>query len=229
MRIRHRFCFARHLNWNRLGILIALAGIVSLVSCSDDSDCSSPYYAEVTARLDSARYLVQTKDSLLRGAVAGSEEKRVRHSLGESMGSWNLWESKPRVRSYVTDLVGTLVVGGRLGLIDTLVFYEVDSVGVLPGDGRSAAVRLEFRSVLGDAPPYYDSYATSRIGDSATIHWNLHGKVECSLPLETPLDDQTAFSCKLDATGERNTAVHLEIKVVKYRYEYECSNGNSIP
>lgn len=212
----------------RVGFLASLTLAVSLSSCSDDSTCTSPYYATVASTLDSVRYVVRTPGGTVHGRVVGEEETRVRNFLGGPSWGPSTWGSKPRVRSHLASLVGTLVVGGRLGHADTSVYYEVDSVSVLPGDGRSAAIRMEFRSVVGSVIPYYASHAASDLADTSATYWNLRGRVECSLPIEADLAKQDGFTCVLDAAGEEATSLRMGLQVSKTRDEYPCSEGNVV-
>jgi len=196
--------------------LAVLAFAMSLVSCSDDSMCFYGDYAGVRSSLDSSRWFLRAHDTVVHGTQVGDSERRIQNQVE---GGWYTWPSRPKVRIYVNELRGELLVGGRLGLPDTTIGYEVDSLGVLPGDGRSAAVRMEFRSKIGRR------YAAM---DSNTTYWNQRGTVHCTLPIDADLAAESEFSCALDLTGEHETAFHLAFHVVKDHQEYRCPTGNVV-
>ena len=216
----------------RLGHLALLGTMMVLMSCADDEMCTSGAYASVDARLDSALWIYRTGDSSVRGRVAGGDESRIRHWME---GGWYTWASRPTVRPYITDLAGQIVVGGRLGHRDTVVYYDVDSVGILPEDRRKAGIRLQLRSTL-ESPGgyYYTAGGPYGVGDSTSTYWNLRGEAECTLPFDAAVEQGASFSCTLRATSSDGLAFHMTLGVVSHGpSEYNCTNqiaeGSSAP
>jgi hypothetical protein len=211
-------CF-RHLRH-----LALVATVMGLMSCSEEEDkmCSSSPYAAMDARLDSAVWTYRVGDSALRGRIAGADESRIRSGIE---GGWNTWTPRQTIRPYVSELSGQVVVGGRLGHRDTLVYYAVDSVGVLAEDRRKAGIRLQFRSTLSTTEgTYYGLHAIQGGGDSLSTYWNLRGQVECTMPLDAGLEQEKSVSCSLRATSPDGLAFHMTLGVVHHGpSEYKCS------
>lgn len=203
--------------------LFLVAALLGLTSCANDNMCSIDAHAAVDARLDSAVWTYRAGDSSLRGRIVGSDESRIRHWID---GGWYTWASRQTARPYISDLSGQVVVGGRLGHPDTLVYYAVDSVAILAEDRRKAGIRLQFRSTLATPGGYYSygPYATQGGADSLSTYWNLRGQAECTAPLDAALGQESSFSCSLRATSPEGLAFHLTMDVVNHGpSEYECS------
>lgn len=204
----------------RLVHLALLGTMMGLVSCADDEMCTSGAYSSVDARLDSAVWTYRVRDSSVRGRIGGGDESRIRHWLE---GGWYTWASRPTVRPYVAELAGQIVVGGRLGHRDTVIYYDIDSVGILPEDRRKAGIRLQLRSTLENSGGYYYSGVYNG-GDSTSTYWNLRGQAECSLPIDASMEQGSSLSCILKATSADGLSFHMTLGVVYHGpSEYECS------
>lgn len=205
----------------RLRPLFLGAALMGLTSCADDNMCTSGAYANVDARLDSAVWTYRVRDSSVRGRIAGGDESRIRHWMD---GGWYTWPSRPTVRPYVTELAGQIVVGGRLGHRDTAIYYDIDSMGILPEDRRKADFRMQFRSTLENPGGGFYSGIPDGGGDSTSTYWNLRGQAECSLPIDASLEQESSFSCTFRATSPDGLSFHMTLGVVKHGpREYECS------
>ena len=208
----------------RLGSFVLVAALSGLVSCADDDMCTVDAHASVDARLDSAVWTYRAGDSSLRGRIAGRDESRIRHWID---GGWYTWASRQTARPYVSDLSGQVVVGGRLGHPDTLVYYAVDSMAILSEERRMAGIRLQFRSTIATLGGYhsYGPYATQGGGDTLSTYWNLRGQAECTVPLDAALGQESSFSCTLRTTSPEGMAFHLTMDVVNHGpSEYNCTN-----
>jgi len=216
---RSRCKYRRSRWWISKAVLGPIAVAASLVSCAEDKTCTSQAYDSKNTTLDSLAWMVGPDDSTVaRGSAADSGEDRVRNWLGNG---WDGWDPMvlPNLHAYVSNLTGTLVVGGRLGRPDTVVFYDLDSVGVRAEDDRTATVRMRFRSVLRRAETPYS--VGSEVGRST--YWTLRGRAECTFPLDSALAIGSSSSCRIAAAESDGLAYGMTFQVVKNGpSEYSC-------